>query len=93
MATFRVFVTRHYIAVDFFDIESTNKKQAERDAEKAINALRPDTRAEATDNHWHSDEGVEIDHLGSSAADFSDNLELVFKTGKSKLYKSKDLTK
>ena len=86
MPLYRCFVTRHYIAVRFFDIESTGAKQAARDAEKAAKVLFPDVRAKAVDNGWIRDKDSEttIPYLGYSAAPFK--TKEVFKTKKSTLY-------
>lgn len=65
MKTYRVFVTRHYIAVDWIDLKADSPAKAKRKAEKLIAKERPDARAEATDNHWHADEPVEVDHPGA----------------------------
>jgi hypothetical protein len=66
--TFRVFVARHYIAVEHFDILATSAKAAEKIAVKAAYKVSPDPRKEAVDNTWIADEAVNIPRLGHSAA-------------------------
>ena len=88
MNTYRVFVTRHYIAVTFFDIESDSKKHAKQDARKAAQELFPDSRSMAADNGWIPDDAVDIPALGSSFAPF--DVEKVFKTKNSVVYIDKD---
>lgn len=63
--TFRVFVTRHYIAVERFDIKETTVRRARTKAKKAAYKVRPNPRAEATDNGWIPDDGIEIPRVGS----------------------------
>jgi hypothetical protein len=58
--SFRVFVTRHYIAVDWFDVKAESPRKAASKARKYVRRARPDVRAEATDNHWQTDEPVEL---------------------------------
>jgi len=63
---YRVFVTRHFIAVKWYDVVATSPKKAGRLGEKAAKEYSKgaDVRSEATDNHWHSDEPMEIGCLG-----------------------------
>jgi hypothetical protein len=61
---FRVFVTRHFIAVEWFDVRAATPAKARRKAEKAAKRL-PDPRATATDNGWHADPPVEVVAPGS----------------------------
>ena len=70
MKTYRVFVTRHYIAVDFYDIEAETPRKAKAVARNAAYKLRPNPRMEATDNTWLPDEPVEIKRLGHSVTPF-----------------------
>ena len=65
--TYRVFASRHYIAVRFFDIEAESEKAARSLAERAANKICPDARAEATDNTWLAGEAEPIVELGLSA--------------------------
>jgi len=48
----RVFVTRNYIDVIYFDLFTDTPVQARRKAEAAARHVRPDSRAVATDNGW-----------------------------------------
>lgn len=77
MPTYRVFVDRHYVAVEFYDIEAPTAEMAEKAAKKAVNKLIPDARAMAVDNRWSVDSAVEIPNLGYSSAPFE--VEQVFK--------------
>ena len=65
MAVFRFFVSRNFISVRWFDIESDSLKHARSIARKAARKVYPDTRAEATDNGWIPDEGHEVERIGS----------------------------
>ena len=76
MKTYRVFVTRHYIDVCFFDVESDSLLNVKTAARKAAYKLRADSRTEATDNGWIPDQPVSIERLGNSAAPFP--VELFF---------------
>ena len=64
---FRVFVTRHYIAVEWYDIKAPTPARARRMAERTARGLVPDARAVATDNHWHADDPTDIPFVGSAA--------------------------
>ena len=61
---YRVFVTRYYTAVNFFDIECETARQAASLATRAARQLRPDPRLEATDNGWIPDEPITIKRIG-----------------------------
>lgn len=52
---YRVFVSRHYIAVDWFDILTTSDTKAKARAEKLAQKLTPDARHVATDNGWRAE--------------------------------------
>lgn len=82
--TYRVFVTRHYISVEFFDVEADSPARAERAAEAAARHLYPDMRAVANDNGWHADQAGEIPNLGHAATPFKP--ELVYRTSVANLY-------
>lgn len=69
MATYRVFVTRHYIAVRWYDVEADTPRKARNAARKAARTLSPDPRAEATDNGWIADDPVAIEYVGSFGAE------------------------
>ena len=71
MAVYRVFVTRHYIDVIFFDIVTTDEKKARSLAKQAAKKFVPDSRLVATDNNWHSDEPTKIERVGFSSASMS----------------------
>lgn len=64
MKTYRVFVTRHYVAVDHFDIEADKPSIAKQRAEAAARQRTPDARTQATDNGWIGDNPVEIERPG-----------------------------
>lgn len=65
MKTFRVFVTRHYISCEHFDIEAETKSKACSAAKKVAQQLYPNPRSYATDNEWQASEGAtEIQHIG-----------------------------
>ncbi len=64
MNKYRVFVTKTYIDVLCFDIESSDIEKARSIAEKVATKIKPDSRSEAVDNGWHSDDGIEIESLG-----------------------------
>jgi len=68
--TYRVFTTRTYTAVKFFDILADSPAAARRLAKRAAKRLYPDMRAVATDNGWISDDEVEIAHLGAANTPF-----------------------
>jgi hypothetical protein len=69
---YRVFVTRHYIAVEFFDVMATTPRRAKTMAKKAAQKLRPDPRLSATDNHWQADAPTPLENgLGSYAGGVS----------------------
>ena len=87
MKTYRVFVTRHYIAVDYFDIEATKPLTARNAAVKAAYKLRFDPRSEATDNTWLADEPVEISKLGDSISPFE--VVEVLRTKSANVYRRK----
>lgn len=84
MKTYRCFLSRSFIAVSYFDIESDSEKHARADARKAANKIFPDVRAVATDNGWIPDEPVDIPFLGSSSAPFE--VKEVLKTKNSVVY-------
>jgi hypothetical protein len=88
MKTYRVFVTRTYIAVRYYDIEAGSGRDAEKVAVAAANKLVPDARAEATDNGWMLENSAgcacEIPYLGSSSAPFE--VEEVFRNKKGIAY-------
>jgi hypothetical protein len=84
MKTYRCFLSRNFIAVNFFDIESDSAKHAQADACKAANKLFPDVRNIATDNGWIPDEAIDIPFIGSSAAPFE--VKEVLKTKNSTVY-------
>lgn len=65
----RVFVTRHYIAVQWYDVRAKNPAQARRRAEVAARKLQPDARATATDNGWIADEPTAIVAVGQCGSD------------------------
>lgn len=64
---YRVFVNRHYIAVEWFDIKAKSTIQAIRKAESTARKLYKDVREIAVDNDWQAEEPVEIDEIGSHA--------------------------
>jgi len=66
MKTYRVFLTRHYVAVEYYDVEASTPAKAKRAAETAVRNLMKDMRAQATDNGWHGDKPTEIPSLGYS---------------------------
>lgn len=66
MKTYRVFVTRHYIDCQFFDVEALTPAKAERIAKSAAYKLRADSRAEAVDNGWIPDSVTELPRIGSA---------------------------
>jgi len=74
MNKYRVFLTKHYIAVEFYDIKAKDKKIAKRIALKVANKLKKDVRNEATDNGWIVDDPVEINYIGYSVAPFNPKL-------------------
>ena len=70
MKTYRVFLNRHYIAIEFYDIKAKDKNTAKRIAEKGARKLLPNVRNIATDNGWIADEPVKIKYLGYSSTPF-----------------------
>ena len=66
MKKYRVFVTRHFIDVCYFDIEAPTQRKAVNAARKSANALRDreQSRKVATDNTWIPDDGIEIENIG-----------------------------
>ncbi len=91
MGTYRVFVTRTYIAVRYYDVEAGSERDAEKIAVAAAKKLVPDARAEATDNGWMPENpagcAVEIPNLGYSSAPFE--VEEVFRNRKGVAYQEK----
>ena len=67
MKNYRVFVTRHYIAVRFFDVRATSPKKAKTLARSAAYTICADARNEASDNTWLADEPQQISRLGKSS--------------------------
>ena len=61
---YRVFLRRHYIAVEFFDIECETARQAASLATRAARQVRPDPRLEATDNGWIPNDPITIKRIG-----------------------------
>jgi len=85
MGKYRVFLSRHYISVEFFDVEADSQAKADRAAEVAARHLYPDMRAVAVDNGWHAeDRATEIPHLGYSSVPFKP--ELVYRTTAANIY-------
>ena len=64
--TFRVFVTRHYIAVRWYDIQAKSAATAANVAVRHARHASPDVREEATDNGWIADPAVQIGIVGES---------------------------
>jgi hypothetical protein len=77
METYRVFVTRYYIAVEYFDILAKTERKAEKTAIAAAKALSPDPRLTAIDNGWIADSAVDIKFLGYPST--QKHLKLVYK--------------
>jgi hypothetical protein len=67
MKTYRVFVTRHYIAVEWFDIKAKSPAKAKRLAKAAAYKVAYDARQDATDNGWIPDEPVVVKRPGAYA--------------------------
>ena len=88
MNTYRVFVTRHFIAVQFYDVEAENEKDARKVARKAAETLEPDVRDEAADNGWRADDPTEISHIGSAVSDM--DMIHVFEDKKGHAWKYKE---
>jgi hypothetical protein len=65
MTTYRVFVQRHYIAVEFFEVKAKSPGRARSLAERAAKKLRPDPRLKATDNGWIADDPIKIKRPGA----------------------------
>ena len=59
--TYRVFVTRHYIAVRYFDVTTTSARRAEDIAKRYARRAYRDVRTEATDNGWQVDLNEPVD--------------------------------
>jgi hypothetical protein len=68
---YRVFVERHYIAVEWFDVRTSTYGKAMRKATAAANKL-PDPRLTATDNGWISEMPVQVPTIGSHSAGVHD---------------------
>lgn len=87
MTSYRVFVMRYYIAVEYYDIEADTARNAEKVAVAAAKALLPDVRADAVDNGWRLENPAGcaqvIPYLGSSSAvaqaDANEHMQAVFK--------------
>lgn len=74
----RVFLTRHYISVTWFDVMASTDAEARRKATKAAYKLKPDPRAQATDNGWIPDAPVILEAgIGSSVAGISEVVEIL----------------
>ena len=86
MATYRVFLDRHYIDAIWFDVESDTPKHATADALKAAIKIIPDSRSRAIDNGWIPDKAVEIPFLDSSSVPSDGKIKEVLKTKNSKVY-------
>jgi hypothetical protein len=65
---YRVFLSRHYIAVQFYDVLAVDEKQARKLATQAANVERPHARQDAVDNGWIADDPVSIPRIGDTAA-------------------------
>ena len=63
--TYRVFVTRHYIAVGWVDIKAVSPKGVKRKAEELFRKLKPDARAETADSGWVSGAPVVVEGPGA----------------------------
>jgi hypothetical protein len=63
---YRIFVTRHYIDVLFFDVKADKPYKAKRMAEKAARKVRPNSRDVATDNGWIADEPATLQRIGQN---------------------------
>jgi hypothetical protein len=85
---YRVFVTRHYISVRFFDIEADIPNDARKAAVKAAYKVEKDSRDIATDNGWHAEDPVSIEELGYSSAPFE--VVQVLETKKAIVYEQKE---
>lgn len=64
--TFRVFVTRQYTAVEWFDVVAPTAERARRLALDTVSHAQPDPRESATDSGWTADKPVTIKHIGQS---------------------------
>jgi len=66
MNTFRVFLTRHFVDVCYFDVEAPTQRKAVNAAIKAAYMLRngEQSRRKATDNGWIPDNGIVIEQIG-----------------------------
>lgn len=74
----RVFVERHYIAVEWYDILSVSDKDARTKAVNAANKIVPDPRQAANDNGWIADPHViPIDRPGQFGIDGKDTHDVV----------------
>lgn len=73
--TYRVFLSRHYIATRFYDVRAPSARAAEGKAKRFATRKHKDVRAEATDNGWHPQrEGaLQIERLGGRGPDFPPN--------------------
>ncbi len=89
--TYRVFVSRHYIDVCFFDVKAETSNKAQKVAEKAAYKLRADSRAVATDNRWHSEEPTPIPRLGSRGKKTPSKVALFLETKRGKAYRDIEL--
>ena len=67
MKTYRVFSTRHYIAVEWYDVRAETKAKARSLAQRTVRRRRKDDRAVATDNGWHADDPIVVPRIGSGA--------------------------
>lgn len=64
MSVYRVTVARHYIDVKIVDVVCSREQDARGIAERAVQLAFPDVRAAATDNGWHGDNPLQVDHVG-----------------------------
>lgn len=67
--TFRVLVTRHYIATDWYDVQASTPAKAKRAAEATVRKLRRDARAAAVDNGWIGSDPIEVPRPGHYSND------------------------
>ena len=87
---YRIFMTRYFLNVKYFEVKADSQKEAEKLAEKAANKIyNPyELLVRSVDNGWCDIEGGEIDWIGYHIDDNTKPFKVkkVFENNKGKVY-------